>query len=92
MQSLPQSEQSPHPVFKYRGQRKSDPERLQAIEKFIEGRGIYAITRSDVRQHLIKALPHKKPLKPTEIGWVLRNKFHLTYKKIQGGFVRYLDP
>ena len=92
MRSLPRSEGSSHPLWEYRTQRRCHADRVQVIADYIEQHGIYPITRRDVQNHMREAQPGKKPLTLSEIGWVLRHKFHLKYRQYHGSFVRYLDP
>ena len=75
-----------------RRKRRDDPVVHLAIKDYLQRFGIHDLTARKVQAHIRQFQPDLKPLRALDVSYLLKNVYHLSFKKLDPAAFRYRDP
>ena len=63
-----------------------------AIEDYLQKHGVHGLTARKVQAHIHQFQPDKKPLRAPDVSYLLKNVYHLNFRKLDAASFRYRDP
>ncbi len=62
------------------------------MEDYLKRNGIHGLTAKKVQAHILVFAPEVKPVCVHDIAYLLREVYHLNYKRLDPAQFRYRDP